>query len=92
MATERSWVTGLYEGLYWIGMAAVLASLACIVAGNTESVYQFEHSGFPLSWAFAAAAIVAFLAAEFFHPVDDTADETVNEDAELIPDWESVEV
>ena len=49
---------------YWCGMAATLACLTFILAGNTESFWRVEHKGFPLSWAFAAAAILAFLGAE----------------------------
>ena len=53
------------DAFYWIGVAMTLACFTLILAGNTELVWRFEHKGFPLSWAFAAAAVLAFLAAEF---------------------------
>jgi hypothetical protein len=90
MATRPSWT--VYTGFYWIGTAMMLACFALILAGNTEPVYQFEHTRFPLSWVFAIVAIFAFLAAEFCHPVETLANEMEARDAELIPDWEGVEV
>jgi uncharacterized membrane protein YoaT (DUF817 family) len=81
-----------YTGFYWIGLAMILACLALILAGNTESLYRFEHTRFPLSWGFAVAAMLAFLAAELCHPVDSLASETEDEDAELVSNWDAVEV
>ncbi len=56
----RSWATGFY----WIGAAMALASLAFVVASNTEILWRLEHTGFPLSWLLAGGAILAFLAFE----------------------------
>ena len=61
---KRIWTTGLY----WIGMAMTLACFAFVLAGNTDLVWRFEHTGFPLSWAFAGFALLAFLGAEFNQP------------------------
>jgi hypothetical protein len=58
---KRIWTTGFY----WIGVAMTLACFAFILAGNTDLVWRFEHAGFPLSWAFAGVAVLAFLGAEF---------------------------
>jgi hypothetical protein len=55
------------NGFYWIGVTMTLACFAFVMAGNTELLGRFEHRGFPLSWAFAGAAIIAFLAAEACH-------------------------
>ena len=60
---KRIWTTGFY----WIGVAMTLACFAFVLAGNTELFWRFEHRGFPLSWAFAGAAVLAFLGAEFCH-------------------------
>jgi hypothetical protein len=68
------------------------ACLALILAGNIEPVYRFEHTRFPLSWAFAAFALLAFLAAEFCHPADSFTSEVEEESSELAPEWEAVEV
>ena len=53
------------SSFYWIGVAMTLACFAFVLAGNTDLVWRFEHRGFPLSWAFAGAAVLAFLCAEF---------------------------
>jgi len=55
-------------GFYWIGVAMTLACFAFVLAGNTDLVWRFEHTGFPLSWAFAGVAVLAFLGAEFSQP------------------------
>lgn len=75
-----------------LGLVMTLATLALILAGNTEFAYRFEHTRFPLSWGFAAVAILAFLAAEFCQPGYTQTREAEPEDAELIPEWEAVEV
>ena len=90
--TRRNWTAGFYAGLYWIGMVMTLACLALILAGNLEPVYRFEHTRFPLSWAFAAVAVLAFLAAELCHPADSFTSEAEDESSHLAPEWEAVEV
>ena len=67
-AARRKWI----DTFYWIGVTLTLACFAFVMAGNTELAGRFEHRGFPLSWAFGVAAVVAFLAAEACHttPLD----------------------
>jgi hypothetical protein len=91
MAAKRSWTAFLYAAFYWIGVVMIIACLAFILVGNTEAVYRFEHTRFPLSWALATVAILAFLAAEFCHAVDSIPSESEG-DAELVPDWNVIEV
>jgi hypothetical protein len=75
-----------------LGLVMTLATLALILAGNTEFAYRFEHSRFPLSWGFAAVAILAFLAAEVCQLRNSPAHQPEQEDAELVPEWEAVEI
>ena len=90
---KRNWTVGFYDGFYWIGVALTLACFALILAGNTELVWRFEHTRFPLSWAFAGAAVLAFLAAEFCHFVFSLPHEAVEEEksSQLALEWEAVE-
>ena len=61
---RRSWISGFY----WIGVTMTLACwLLLSMADNTDLFGRFEHKGFPLSWAFGGAAVLAFLAAEACH-------------------------
>jgi hypothetical protein len=53
-----------FNAFYLIGLAMTVGSIVLVLAGNTELAGRLEHTGFPLSWGFAVAAIVAFLAAE----------------------------
>jgi len=66
---KRIWIAAFY----WMGMAMTLACFAFVAAGNTELFWRFEHTGFPLSWAFAGVAMLAFLAAELCSPLFPTA-------------------
>ncbi len=86
--TERNWRAFCYAGCYWSGMIMALACVALVLAGNTDLIYRFEHSGFPLSWTSAIAAILSFLAAEFCHP-DSLSSEEV-ERSERAPEWEAI--
>jgi hypothetical protein len=72
-----------------LGLVMTLATLALILAGNTEVAYRFEHTGFPLSWGFAAIAILAFLAAEICQPGDSPAREAEQQEAEPEPIYAS---
>jgi len=83
----RSWATGFY----WIGVAMALACLAFVVAGNTELVWRFEHTGFPLSWALAGAAVLAFLAFELCDYSSSLPREAEDRSSQLSPEWEAVE-
>jgi hypothetical protein len=89
--TERNRAAGFYVSFYWIGIIMTLACLAFVLAGNTNLVYRFEHSRFPLSWVPAIVAMLSFLAAEFCHPRESLESETVEEDSELAAEWEAVE-
>jgi len=57
---RRNWI----DAFYWLGVTLTLACFAFVMAGNTELAGRFEHRGFPLSWAFGVAAVLAFMAAE----------------------------
>jgi type IV secretory pathway VirB2 component (pilin) len=61
----RKWIAGFY----WIGVALAVACVAVVVAGHTERFALLERIEFPLSWAFAGMAGVAFLAAELCHSI-----------------------
>ena len=70
-----------------------VACFAFILAGNTETVWRFEHTRFPFSWAFGGAAILAFLAAEFCDfafalPREAEGDKT----SQFSLDWEAAEL
>jgi hypothetical protein len=87
--TERNWRAYGYAGFYWIGIMMAPACFAIVLAGNTDLIYRFEHSGFPLSWMPAGVAMLSFLAAEFCH-----ADSLISEEEEssdLAPEWEAIE-
>jgi hypothetical protein len=77
-------------GFYWVGIAMTLASLALILTGNSDLGWRFEHQGFPLSWAFAAAAILAFLATEH-SPASSHPSEAEGNSPQFSPDFEVAE-
>jgi hypothetical protein len=79
------------NGFYWIGVTMTLACFAFVMAGNTELLGRFEHRGFPLSWAFAGAAIIAFLAAEACHTPPSDAAKTEDRSSRLATELEAVE-
>jgi hypothetical protein len=62
-SARRKWGAGFY----WIGVVLAVACVAVVVAGHTERFSLLERIDFPLSWAFAGIAGVAFLAAELCH-------------------------
>jgi hypothetical protein len=90
--TKRNWTVGFYAGFFWLGIVMTLASLALILAGNTELLYRFEHTRFPLSWACAGLAVLAFCATELCHPAESRTSEAEDESLQLAPEWEAVEV
>jgi len=96
-AAKRNWTAGIYVAFYWLGVVMALACFAVVLAGNTELLYRFEHRGLPLSWGFAGAAVLAFLAAEFCHFVlalpRKAHDRSESEDraSQLSLEWEAVE-
>lgn len=65
-AAKWNW-TACFHCFYWIGVAMSVAFFTLIVVGHTQMVGQLEAARFPPSWAFAGAALLAFLAAEFCH-------------------------
>jgi hypothetical protein len=84
---KQSWTTGFY----WIGAAMTMACFALVLTGNSELVWRFEHRGFPLSWAVAGAAVVAFLVAEFCHSPISLPDGVENRSSNPVPEWEVAE-
>jgi hypothetical protein len=78
-------------GFYWIGVAMALACFGFVLAGNTELVWRFEHKGFPLSWAFGGAALLAFLAAEFCHSAVFLPRDAEARTSQLSPEFEAAE-
>jgi len=88
---DQKWAT-FSAGLYWIGIVMTLACLGFIVAGNTDLLYRFEHTSFPLSWAFAGFAVLAYLGSEFCGPADFLEREAEDENSQFVPEWEAVEV
>jgi hypothetical protein len=92
--TKRDGTVGFYAGFFWLGIVMTLASLALILAGNTELLYRFEHTRFPLSWACAGLAVLAFVATELCHPADalTATGEAEDESLQPAPEWEAVEV
>jgi hypothetical protein len=89
-ANDQKWTT-FSAGLYWIGMISTVTCLGFIIAGNTELLYRFEHTPFPLSWAFAGLAVLAFLAAELCGPTEFLEREAQVENTQFVPEWEAVE-
>jgi hypothetical protein len=91
---ERHRTSAFYSTFYWVGIAMTLACLAFIFAGNTDLLWRFEHSGFPLSWVFGAIAIVSFLAAESCPLSADLPDEwgdSLEEELSPSTGWESAD-
>ncbi|MDP8989820.1 MAG: hypothetical protein M3N41_07040 [Acidobacteriota bacterium] len=84
---RRNWIATFY----WIGVTMTLSCFALVMAGNTELFGQFEHKGFPLSWVFGGAAVLAFLAAEACHTAFSGATETVDRTSPLSPELEAAE-
>jgi len=85
---QKSWTAALY----WIGVAMTVACLVLTVAGNTELLWRFEHTGLPLSWALAGAAVLAFVAFEFCDSDSSRPREAENRSSQLSPEWEAVEL
>lgn len=78
--------------LNWIGVVMTLACFAVVLAGNTATVWRFEHTGFPLSWVLAGAAMLAFLATEFCDSAAPLPDEGQGSSPQLSSEWEAVEL
>ena len=78
---KRHWSTVFY----WLGIALAAACFGTILAGNTDLFWQFEHAAFPLSWALAGIAVVAFLLYELF---SSAAPRPEREERSLAARWE----
>ena len=79
----------LYDSFYWLGLAMTALCVAFILAGNSDALWRFEHTGFPMSWAFGAIAVVSFLAAEIC-PLQSEA--STDREQEMVPsELEAVE-
>lgn len=50
--------------VYWIGVILTAACILLVLIGQSEVFHAVEHNDFPLSWVFAALAVVAFTVAE----------------------------
>jgi MFS family permease len=87
---KRGWIAAFYDAFYWIGIVMSLACFAAVLAGNTEVLWRFEHTGFPMSWAFGVIAVLAFLAAEVCPPPPYVS-AAREEEYSLSPEWEAVE-
>jgi len=80
-----------FDAFYWIGVAMAIACLAFVLAGNTEVLWRFEHVGIPVSWAFGAVALLAFVAAEVC-PEPSIASDATEADVSPAHEWEAVEL
>jgi hypothetical protein len=49
---------------YWIGVILTAACILLVLIGQSEVVHSLEHTEFPLSWAFAILAVLAFTVGE----------------------------
>jgi hypothetical protein len=87
MSAPRIWAAAFY----WIGVVMTTACVATVLAGNTELFHRFEHTGFPLSWAFAGIAAIAFLATEICNPGSSRPSEAEEESLQYSPEFETVE-
>ena len=81
----------LTSGFYWIGVAMTVACFAFVLAGNTALVSRFEHTGWPLSWAFGVIAILAFLGAELSHSAFSRPSQAKDRSAQLAPELAAAE-
>jgi hypothetical protein len=84
---NRNWVAGLY----WLGVAMALACFTLVLSGNTDLAWRFEHVGFPLSWTFGGAAILAFLASELCHSASYVPSPAKDPSSQLSAEWETAE-
>jgi hypothetical protein len=89
--TARNRAAGFYAGFYWIGIIMTIACFAVVLASNTNLIYRFEHSPFPLSWVAAGAAMLSFLAAEFCDAPDSLKSDAEEEGSKPAPEWEAIE-
>jgi hypothetical protein len=91
MANIRRQNAGFFVGLYWVGIAMTLSSLALILTGNTDFAYGFEHTGLPLSWTLAGIGVLAFMVAELCYPSVSTTMEDEDGISQSAPECEAIE-
>ena len=84
---KRIWIAAFY----WIGVATTLACFAFVLAGNTAFVWRFEHTGWPMSWAFGVIAILAFLGAELSQSAFSLPRKVEDRSAQLSPELAAAE-
>ena len=53
----RTRTTLVYDALYCAGVVMTLACFAFVLAGNTEALWQLEHTRIPMSWVFGGVAV-----------------------------------
>jgi len=84
---HRSWTTVFHS----LGLVMTLAFIALVLAGNTDLVWRFEHTGLPLSWMCGVTAILAFLVAEFCDSTLAPSSRQEKRSSQLSTEWEAVE-
>ena len=86
MTSKHRWAKMFYS----LGVAMTFVCFALVLSGNTDLLWRFEHQGFPLSWAAAGLAILAFLGAELTSTGVPPAQAEV-QISDLAPELEAVE-
>jgi hypothetical protein len=89
-AFGRTGNTILYDTLYCTGVVMTLACLAFVLAGNTEVLWQLEHTRIPLSWVLGGIAVLSFLAAEIC-PLPSEASSEMEDEYFTSPEYEAIE-
>ena len=78
------------SGFYWMGVTLTGVFLALVSASNSDLGWQFEHRGFPLSWGFAGAAMLAFVAGEYCHHTF-RPQPREGRSSQMAPEWDAAE-
>ncbi|HEV2202734.1 MAG TPA: hypothetical protein VGR73_23190 [Bryobacteraceae bacterium] len=60
---------------FWIAAVTTVACVAVILLGNTKFLWRLERRDFPLSWALAGVAALAFLLTELCHSLHRSREE-----------------
>jgi hypothetical protein len=67
---------------FWGGVVMTLACIAVVPVAHTKLFWRLERKDFPLSWAFAGLAAIAFLATEFCHSVLSRTDKATDQNSQ----------